>query len=102
MDCPIHGEAPTDDHHVVPRVYGGEDTPENKQRICRHCHRELHAQDGELHRRGWRGLMDAVGVDNICAYMQSLAKRRVALERESLGEEGYRQRMRELARRRWE
>ncbi len=102
MDCPIHKEVPTDNHHIVPKAYGGEDSPENLTPLCRRCHRELHAADGELHKRGWRGLVDVIGIDNICAYMQGLAKRRVALERERLGDEAYRQRMRELARRRWE
>ncbi|ACX52878.1 HNH endonuclease [Ammonifex degensii KC4] len=39
-------------HHLVPRSKGGTDTPENQVLLCAECHRELHAGEAALDRRG--------------------------------------------------
>ncbi len=42
MGTPSRHDAPIELHHIVPRLYGGNDDPSNALLVCRDCHGLIH------------------------------------------------------------
>ncbi len=45
----------TEVHHPLPRCYGGQNTPDNQEPLCFHCHKQAHASKGDWQRWGRTG-----------------------------------------------
>lgn len=52
VDCRVcnakEPKATADDHHLVPRAFGGTDDPDNRVWLCASCHKRLHRVQGML------------------------------------------------------
>lgn len=59
--CPLTSS--DDGHHIEPRAMGGDDSPENRDPLCKTCHRDGHAESGEIRIRDGRYTVEVVAVD---------------------------------------
>ena len=82
------GDYKIESHHIIHRVNGGKDIPENMADLCRHCHKYQHAKEKlidalEYYLNGARNVFRGTNPKYIREHVELTLKRLEYLEQEN-------------------
>ena len=82
------GDYKIESHHVIHKIYGGIDAPENRVDLCRHCHKYQHAKEKLLNAlieyiNGLRSITRPMKTKYVREHIELTLKRLEYLEQEN-------------------